>query len=211
MILYCIVLILLGQKAGQGAPDVKRPALPAYFGSGKSSKIDEFRAGWYGTSLKRMDEPSLAERAGKEKGLVAYRFLWLRTFHRPISIRLEVPESGDPSLVVKELDGQGGYDPGKLKLKKKLAVQKADVERALAAVQKAKFWEMPTDEPPKRWKDKSGQVLEERHADGAQWVIEGVRGGKYHVVDRWCPSSGAFYDLCMMLINLSGLNETDVY
>jgi hypothetical protein len=35
--------------------------------------------------------------------------------------------------------------------------------------------------------------------DGAQWIIEGVKGGKYHVVDRWMPKSGVTYNLGMLL------------
>ena len=30
----------------------------------------------------------------------------------------------------------------------------------------------------------------EVHLDGAQWILEGVRNGKYHVVDRWSPEKG---------------------
>ena len=35
--------------------------------------------------------------------------------------------------------------------------------------------------------------------DGSQWVIEGVRAGRYHVVDRWTPSKGVVRELGLML------------
>ena len=25
--------------------------------------------------------------------------------------------------------------------------------------------------------------------DGAQWIVEGVKNGQYHVVDRWSPDA----------------------
>ena len=31
--------------------------------------------------------------------------------------------------------------------------------------------------------------------DGSQWIIEGIKKGKYHVVDRWSPAKGAVHDL----------------
>ena len=42
--------------------------------------------------------------------------------------------------------------------------------------------------------------------DGSEWVIEGVRGGKYRLVERWTPRSGPVFDLGSALaFNLGGL------
>ena len=46
-------------------------------------------------------------------GLESYRFLWLRTFHKPIAVRVWSADSRY-YLVVKELSGQGGYEPGRI-------------------------------------------------------------------------------------------------
>ena len=50
-------------------------------------------------------------------------------------------------------------------------------------VSKSGFWKAPNP------------VNDQKGTDGSQWIIEGVRGGKYHVVDRWSPTSGAAREL----------------
>ena len=39
--------------------------------------------------------------------------------------------------------------------------------------------------------------------DGAQWVLEGTRNGRYHVVDRWSPTGTEYEQLCKFLMELS--------
>ena len=38
--------------------------------------------------------------------------------------------------------------------------------------------------------------------DGSQWILEGVRGGEYHVVDRWSPKDNSYSQLCKYLLRL---------
>src|SRR4030081_3548113 len=64
---------------------------------------------WYAKHLRAMREPSLWE-SSKDTSLESYRFLWLRSFHHPVSARLEVAKDGTAQLFVKVLSGQGGYD-----------------------------------------------------------------------------------------------------
>ena len=50
---------------------------------------DKFVNRWYGSHLTALGEPSLyTQRDDASKRI--YRFTWLRTFHRPISVRLEI-------------------------------------------------------------------------------------------------------------------------
>ena len=51
----------------------------------------------------------------------------------------------------------------------------------MAAFESANFWNLPT------LPDADENALE---LDGAQWIIEGVRNGTYHIVDRWSPEAG---------------------
>jgi hypothetical protein len=48
----------------------------------------------------------------------------------------------------------------------------------LGKIQENKFWDLAT-------RDKSRMGL-----DGAQWTLEGVKNGDYHIVDRWSPNDG---------------------
>jgi hypothetical protein len=69
-----------------GDPDVIDSALPPdpFF----PPEIGAFRSSWYGKHLEAMGEPSLLVAA--RNGETALRVLWLRTFHNPISVRLEL-------------------------------------------------------------------------------------------------------------------------
>ncbi|PYV47582.1 MAG: hypothetical protein DMG94_05690 [Acidobacteria bacterium] len=61
------------------------------------------------------------------------------------------------------------------------------MDKFLERVKGAGFWEIPSYE--KTW-----------GLDGAQWIIEGVEDGKYHVVDRWTPTKGPIRELGMTLV-----------
>ena len=49
------------------------------------------------------------------------------------------------------------------------------------------FWSLPS-----RLNDQPGP-------DGSQWVIEGVKAGKYHIVDSWMPQQGPVRELGLYL------------
>lgn len=151
---------------------------------------------WYAKHLRAMREPSLWE-LSKDTSKQSYRFLWLRTFHHPVSARLEVAKDGNAQLFVKVLSGQGGYDPGHAILNRNIKVPKDAVDHFLELLQKADFWNISTEQ-------QEGDVV---GVDGAQWIIEGARGGQYHVVDRWSPDDGPFRKAALFLaLNLGELN-----
>ncbi len=47
--------------------------------------------------------------------------------------------------------------------------------------------------------------------DGSQWVLEGVRDGRYHVVDRWSPESGLYRETCLILLRFSEIGVDNIY
>jgi hypothetical protein len=53
------------------------------------SRNDQFRSDWYSRELRILDEPSLLAIA-KDASSESYRFLWLRTFHHPVAIRVDL-------------------------------------------------------------------------------------------------------------------------
>jgi hypothetical protein len=151
---------------------------------------------WYVKHLRAMHEPSLLK-LSKDTSKQSYRFLWLRTFHHPVSTRLEVADDGSAQLFVKVLNGKGGYDPGRMIINHTIKVSKDSVDYFLGLLQKADFWNIPTEQP------ESSAI----GVDGAQWIIEGVGGGQYHVVDRWSPDEGPFRKAALFLaLNLGQLN-----
>jgi hypothetical protein len=133
------------------------------------------REGWYGKHLRALGEgrlcpvpPGVAE---------AYRFLWLRTFHHPVVVTVERGQHGT-RLRARETDGAGGYEPGRLIVDTAAALSDAQWQEVAALVAGARLWdatELPGD-------DVSG-------LDGAQWIVEGVRDGRYRAVDVWTPTA----------------------
>jgi hypothetical protein len=151
-----------------------------YFPSGSlddSPRGDQFVYEWYSKQLKALDEPSLWALSKTQKEQ-SYRFLWLRTFHHPIAIRVDLNADGTSRLTTKMASGAGGYDPGHLLQNDTSILTKEHTDLFLGKIQENKFWELAP-------LDKSRMGL-----DGAEWIIEGVKDGNYRVVDRWSPDEG---------------------
>lgn len=82
--------LLFQEKPGLRSKPLSRDVPGYYLPAGSldsSDNLDKFTREWYSKHLHAMQEPSLSR--GKTRVDVAYRRLWLRTFHRPISVRVE--------------------------------------------------------------------------------------------------------------------------
>jgi hypothetical protein len=165
-----------------------------YFPDGSLDRRgDNFKTDWYSRQLIALEEPSLSEMA-KISTAESYRFIWLRSFHHPIVVRLEPKQDGTSLLTVKIGSGAGGYPPGKLSESYTRMLTVQQTQRFLALLTQTDFWRLPNPVD-----DNPGE-------DGSQWLIEGVKGGKYHVVDRWSPKKGPVRELGMMLaFELAGI------
>jgi hypothetical protein len=152
---------------------------------------------FYSSSLAAMEEPALWP--PKDKDAEAYRFLWLRSFHPPVSIRL-YRVGGQRFMSVKQLSDVGVPLNGEAIFPKTLAFSEArvitDAEWAefQRLLDKSGFWSMPTEDGT------------EVGLDGAGWLLEGARLQQYHVVERWSPRQGDFRDTCVFLLRFSGLS-----
>ena len=147
-----------------------------------------------------MREPRLPGLA-KDVNAEVYRIMILPTWGKPIAVRVQ--RHGELySLSARRLDGQGGYDPGKLVESKNSELSTEDSKTLEQLIQKVSFFQLPTDD------DVFGH-------DGDEWIIEGVSQGRYHVVVRWCADSydpekrklTAFLALCKFLLDKAALSE----
>jgi hypothetical protein len=137
------------------------------------------RDGEYSRFLKALHEPSLWELSQRDPHAEVYRFFWLRPFHHPISVRLAVRTSGSGWIYAHITTGKGGYEPGHINRISHSWMTKGKTQSLLAAFENAGFWNLPTVQDPKLMRP-----------GGAQWIFEGVRDGKYHVIERWSPQAG---------------------
>jgi hypothetical protein len=154
---------------------------------------------WYAKHLKAMAEQSLL--SYPESQAESYRFLWLRSFHHPVAVRVWRSDGG-LFLNVKQLSGAGGYEPGRLITNQTRQLTNAEWDDFVGLLDHSCYWQLPAE-------------IDEMGNDGAQWILEGAREGRYHVVDRWTPRIGDFREACLYLLKLSNLgidlSAEDVY
>jgi len=175
-----VLLILLGTPTSS-AEEADTSA--AYFPDDAFDSA--WRKSWYSRALGALEEPSIFSDGCKEKRCV--RFLWLRTFHKPVSVRIEFSADGTSTLFYKQTDGKGGYEFGRLELS---ADRDLSVEQTskIAKLAELAVWDAPD------WA---------AGLDGANWVVEFRDRDGYLVVDAWAPYNSPIHDLGVMLIGLS--------
>jgi hypothetical protein len=190
--LFCGSCVLAKSQAQNDSQKVKPVPCPqgyfpvgAFAAAGQSSSSKE---SLYSCMLTAMQEPSLSE-AARTSDTSVYRFLFIYGF-RTLSVRLALNEDGSGVLA-----GKLGIFGSSTRLfsQDSIAVSKDQMQKFATLLQKAQFWEMPTEDP----QDKS------YHMDGAQCVLEGTRNHSYHVVDRWLRGGTDYEQLCRYLMELS--------
>lgn len=172
-----------------------------------NSYSDAFVREWYSKELAAMNEPALTTLADDK--FAVYRFVYLRSFHSPISVRLETRfENGEINryLIVKQLDHIAYHDeylkrPNALIVNSARRLNEEEWTKFLRLLDDTCFWQMPT---------------EQNHGgnDGAEWIVEAVKNRRYHIVDYWSPAKGNDYrNACLYLLKLSNLEikEPDIY
>jgi len=142
-----------------------------------------------------MNEGSLLD--NHDENYEAYRFLWLRAFHHPVEVLAE-RHGYKFYLSSKELNGAGGYAPGKMWRTDNKWLTEEDWCILMAAMDKADFWEQET------------KVRDNIGTDGSEWVLEGRKNGRYHIVDRWFPETGNYREACLELLKLSGRDPKSI-
>ena len=190
-----------------------------YFPTGVFDTPHSFRERWYSSTLSALREPSLFA-LRNDKSIQVYRFLWLPSFQRPISIRLTINADGTGSIVTRSVDSHAGLlarptsDTGKLIRDTTIGVDHAQTKEVLAQLQHLAFWSMPTEEeqaaPPSLGAVSGGRPFRQLIADGSQRIFEGLRDGEYHAVDRVSPDHNSYSRLCKYLFRL-GKVEANPY
>ncbi|MBX3710725.1 MAG: hypothetical protein KF800_02020 [Lysobacter sp.] len=154
-------------------------------------------ARWRGITgaLNIMGEPSLACTTDTP----VYRFLWMRTFHHPVAVRVE-RDGAVWRVFAVELDGAGGYDPGSVLRR---------VERTLTPYEAKQFEAMLVRVDV--WGRRMPQRLQ--GVDGATWLIEARDGARSRIHDAWTPSHGREREIGLMFLSFTGwaIPPEDIY
>ena len=138
-----------------------------------------------------------------------YRIFVSPTFSHALSIRI-VKQDKEYFLIAKYLSGQVGYDWGKLKGEKKRRIKEKEWQKLLDLLKEASFWQLPSNEKEPEPNEKGEETI---CLDNTNWYLEGVKDGKYHVVDRYCPESQGFKAIGLYMVKISklGVKESDLH
>lgn len=143
-----------------------------------------FRERWYGSHLSAMQEsplyppdPNLPEQ---------YRLLFLPTFQQSTVVHL-TNAGGAWRAICKRSDGDSGFSPGRLTSTRGRDLLGRKARKFAQLLDGMGFWDMSSFE-------ESGGL------DGSRAVLEGIRAGTYHVVDRWSPEGTPYAKLVEFLL-----------
>ena len=160
---------------------------------GKNQETNNLMVSYYSFCLSAMGEPSVWEMSRNRESHV-YRFLRLPTFGSPaVVVRLSVEKDGTAQLISNVTGHCILSIPTGPSEKKTKHLTKEQTNTFLGIVEKTDFW----NDPP----------LDDRIGlDGEHWIVEGVRNGRYHLVDRWSPEKGVCLELGRHLtLDLAGV------
>lgn len=190
--------------------------------------IDTFMLNWFSSALYSAKEPILYN---YYLGHDIYRFLWLRSFHRPVVFSLH--KDGDKVwLTTKELDRQPNFmEITYVKFTPPIILPNGEID----TTESNRTDELPVDSVSKpdrkaililnetkqlseaEWKEFEKMIADcsfwtsepcdERFGiDGSRWIIEGHLKSKYWFVNRWSPKDN-FRKAGEYLISKSGPKE----
>lgn len=194
--------------------------------------IDTFALNWFSSALFSAKEPILYN---YYLGHDIYRFLWLRSFHRPVVISIH-KDNDKFWLTTKELNKQpdfmiprvinkkikfippGSFSKGELDTTQLEETEKHNTESIINADRKAEIILIQTKNlSEKEWIDFEYLLnncsfwtlkpcIVNNGLDGSEWIIEAHLKNKYWFVDRWSPQDN-YRKAGEYLIKKCGLNE----
>lgn len=161
------------------------------------SRIDESkrRSQWITIQLTGLNEPCLNKINNLDSSTI-YRFTWLRSFHNPISIRIE--KNNDKIMLFWKMGkGASGYGPEGIKKFGKKKLKESDWYKFIQLTTKIKI-------------DSLSNNISDYNCDGASWILEKktVDGYKAHSTDQ---PFGYFKETCLFLLELSNIRVKEKY
>jgi hypothetical protein len=156
-----------------------------------TTRAAKFQIFWYSRDLYSMAEKPLWPPSPPQ---TTYRLTHLGAFTGPKTVSLTVLPDGTGSVKMKLMS----VSRDALETDDTVAVTPEKIAIFSSALTKADFWNMEPEE-------------QSQGLDGAEWILESVRSGEYHIVVRWCPANDsqspqalAFADAARLLLEFAG-------
>jgi hypothetical protein len=134
-----------------------------------------------------------------------YRVFIVPIFRHPISLRVEKTKAGY-FVSAKRLSGEGGYNWGHLNRQTRRRLNETEWQELLELLSAASFWTLPSQEEEPKPNEKGELTV---CLDGTSWYLEGVKGGTYQAVYRYCPAAKSFKAVGLYMLKLSKLGIRD--
>jgi len=135
------------------------------------SDLRDFANRWYSRELFALGEEALHHLPGQ-----VYRFSYFHAFWNSFTVRIIINDDGTGDVFYKIGDRSAGpYSSGLLRYER-ARLNEAETLEFLNLLNKTDFWSLSAE-------------VERMGLDGWRVVIEGVKDGVYHIVDRWVPES----------------------
>jgi hypothetical protein len=113
----------------------------------------------------------------KDTSKEKFRFLWLRTFNRPVMIKMEHSKN-KTLLTIKVTDGFGGYTSGLVKTTIIKEFNDTVFTKFNKILENTNFWQM-------KFSHKEDMNI----SDGSDWLYEANFKGKYQITECASPTS----------------------
>lgn len=150
-----------------------------------ANRAGEFRVHWFSRELSALKEKPLWPPSSENER--TYRITVLLAFSAPESVTLQVIGDGSGLLNVRATDRHRGL----LAIDNATTISVKKAAAFTASLNRLQFWQLPTESPQLGF-------------DGAEWILEGVQDGVYHVVVRWCPGKTPIGEVGRNLLDLAG-------
>ena len=152
-----------------------------------SPDFDHFQHNYYSVHLLAMQEQPLYPPAADQPEV--YRLLYLLCWDSPVLVHFFLIGNAW-RVVCKRTNGFSEFPfGGQLTDEDRRDLASGEAARFLSLLDGAAFWDMPS-------------CNRDHGFDGAHAVLEGVKGGRYHVVDRWSPHETPYAKLVDFILGL---------
>lgn len=188
---------------------------------GHTSGASLERNNWLASELRNLRERPLKELG---ENALAYRFIWLRSFHPPLVVTVYFPDKGESVLCSKTLVSEpkhGEKEPLRRDILKetKITLTAEQAAKTRQSFDTSRFFSLNCyDEytrPPLIDFEFAGRTYRYFHGegpsmkDGAFWVLEGYDHGTHRVLVRQSPGEDAVKQLATLLMKEAKLLPID--
>ena len=132
------------------------------------NSFDDFMNGWFSEQLCALGVGPLYDSTEE-----VYRFTYIHAFGEPYTIEVTLQQDGTGTLHYAVGD-EPASSSSVIILEGDILLTQEQVKLLQDALTEADFWNLPDE-------------IEQRGLDGSEWILEGVKDGTYHAVDRWAP------------------------